>query len=250
MSMAKRFTVPPKRTSEVFRLRLPLHEWISHWGRRELRSRLFSALAVGVFLTGCTLPYPGYSHLISIQWGIILPVPEGATLVREKNTAYLLSNQRDWTLRLSVWRPSRKERGQLPLEEKDLRRILDKGKKLVGQEPGIRWLGGRVSRLGGAIGVQLDFEGLPEKGQASIYFQKGDILFHRVAVFGNNNRLYSLHLQSNRLQKGEALRFWSDMKVDTRLSGKTLLSIFRSEKFPESDHFSIIRETIGGAGNS
>lgn len=246
MFMVKRFTALRKRVPEEtrnstsFRRRGP-----SQFGWRP-PGWLF--LVLGIALSGCALPYPEYTHLISFRWGVILPVPEGATLIHQKNAAYLLSNRRDWSLTLSVWRPSREERLRLPLGEEDFRRILDESRRLAERTPGRRWIEGSLSWLGGARGVRLDFEGPPDEGQASIYFRRGEILYHRVAVLKVKKRLYRLHLQSIRSPKDEALRFWSDMGVGIRLSGRPIVSILHDEEFPESDHFSIIRETLGTAG--
>ncbi len=204
--MAKRFTALRKRVPEGSRISPSLFRHGPSENGRCLPD--WTSLAVVVFfftLAGCAHPYPQYTHLISFKWGVIIPVPQGTTVVRQKNAAYLLSNRRDWSLALSVRRPSHEERIRLPLREEKLRRMLKESKNMIERREGKRWIEGSLSWLGGARGLRFDFEGPPEKSQASIYFRRGEILYHRVAFLSANKRLYRLHLQSLPLAKDEAL---------------------------------------------
>ncbi len=246
--MAKRFIALRKKVPEETRISQALFRHDPSENRRCLFNWTSRAAVVFFFsLAGCAHPYPQYTHLISIRWGAIIPVPQGTTVVRQKDAVYLLSNRRNWSLTLSVRRPSHEERIRLPLREEKLRRMLKESKNMLERREGKRWIEGSLSWLVGARGLRFDFEGPPEKGQASIYFRRGEILYHRVAFLSANKRLYRLHLQSLRLAKDEALEVWSDLAGGIRLSGKPIVSFLNSEDVPESDHLSMIRRTLRSA---
>lgn len=215
--------------------------------RRKVRIG-FSLLAFWLGISGCTYPFEQFDHLISFPWGTIVPIPADSTVIYDKSEVFFLSNRRGWSLTLTVRKPSVSGQDRFPLSEVRARLLLKDSRSLIEQEKKRRWIEGSLSWLGGSRGVRIDFEGPPEEGQASIYFEPGQKLFHRVAFLNVNKRLYRLHLQSLPVAKGEALRIWGDAAEGTHLSGRPKISFPNSEDLPESNILSMVRVTFTGEG--
>lgn len=195
-------------------------------------------------LSACGIPYRHFEYLASYRWGIILPVPEETTVIQKGNVTYFLSNHRDWTLTLSVWKDVTERDAIFSEREERFRFLLIEAKKWVDEGSKSRWIEGGLSWLGGGRGLRIEFEALPEKGQASIYFEPGDPVFHRMVFLEVNRRLYQIHMQSLISAKNEAIKVWNEIAEETRLSGKPLVEIPLGRILPESEMDSIIRQAL------
>ena len=189
---------------------------------------------LSILASGCPDPYTFGDRLYSVPWGVEMPVPAGAEIIYDRSSVFLFSRRRDWSLILSVGRVSGSGRRRELGGEGVLRGLLEKGKRLARTLPGRRWIGGNLATIGGARGVQFDFEGPPGKGQGAVYFKPGETVYHRVAVLMFRRRVYRMHFQSLRSARRFSSAIWTNVAGGIRFTGERGIT-FNSVNLPESD---------------